>query len=162
MRILSVKNYQSNNRQNNNFGMLKIVDANTPEKMGEAIYMIGKTKGGYKPFKISDALNPKYKPNAGKNEGGFYLGDLLDTKKLEIYKEQGKNILILDEELGAKIWKNPIAETFDSVFSNPIEVTMTQIRRLYLNFKKSEIQVLRDQQTQIKARKDAIKAFGIG
>lgn len=142
MKILPTSNYQSGNKQNANFGMLKVVDANTPAKVEKAIYMIRETKVGYKPFKISDALNPGYEANVSKDEGGFYLGNLLDPTKLQKYRKQGENVLIFDEELISKICPGDTAKNFDDAFNNPVEMTMAQLRELYLKFKKQNLIIL--------------------
>lgn len=160
MRILPVNNYQTNNKTNANFGMLKVIDAK-PEEMQKVIRMVQTIKGGgYKPFRVIDALNPQYTPNPGKNEGGFYFGDSLEQSKIPTYQKEGQNILIFDEELKLgngphKIWGFSIDQNFDKAFNNPVVITMEQLRTKYLAVKKSIDKILANEK-RLETMKDAL------
>lgn len=154
MKVSYLKNTTCKNKTDVNFGMLKIIDAKTVEDMNLAIYMATTIKGGgCKPFVVANSLD------RSTHVGSFYFGDLLNQSKVPGYRENGKNVLIFDEEIktGPKLWEKPKAfiENFDNSFNNPIKMTMKELRDNYMEFKRLLIKKLRAEKTL----KDAISSI---
>lgn len=151
MRILSINNSQS--KQNNSFGMIKIVDAKTADEVQQAVHMVQTIKGGgCKPFTVADAMDPSKKISC------FRFENLLDSQRVLFYKQNGQNVLILDEEINTvkKIWAKPTAfiENFEKHFNNPIETTFSELRAKYLEFKGQFIDKLRMERALQKINKN--------
>lgn len=156
----------SNYQQKQNFGMLKITGAATPEELEEGVSIVRElTQDIYKPFKVSDALNPEYKRTG--TLGGWSLRKYLDPSKLPEYEANG-DVLIFDRELSEKIWTDGnIAENFDERFRHPTEIAIETLRQHHSDFEKSrEIVELFDEalraakDTVKKVLQEATKAFG--
>lgn len=129
----------NNNNQNTNFGMIKVVDANTPELAQEAwriLIDIMPNNATYNPFRVADALNPNYKARFGVQgetfyrDGGHYMGKHLHQDKLPTYAAEGNKVFVFDEELKRKneCDYTPFAERFDAAFSNPVRITIAKLR----------------------------------
>lgn len=156
----------NNNKQNTNFGMLKVTDANTLELAQEARRILIDMIPVHL-FRVSDALNSKYEPRFSNKEGGYYMGDRLFQSKLPIYEQDG-DIFIFDGELNkAKDDNRFLDERFDAAFSNPVRMTIATLRDIATRLKAQKTAVLDAEvllaQTKAKAanaQRDAFRELG--
>ncbi len=138
----------NNNKQNTNFGMVKVVDANTPELVHEAWRLLINMLPSHEkrsPFRVADALNPNYEPKARispgpyEMEGGQYMGNHLHQEKLPTYAKEG-DIFIFDGELNkrSELDNRSLAQRFDDAFSNPVRITIAKLREFAANIKEKK------------------------
>lgn len=139
MRISSV----NDNKQNTNFGMLKVIDATTPELAKEARGIIKKL-ASEKVVRVRDVIKPEF------DEGIDYL---LNSRDMPMYRRQQDKVFLIGNELeeypsGGTI---TMGDWFKSRFKKAKRLTMKQLRELYDN-------LLVKQNTQSEAEKSLKKA----
>lgn len=128
----------NNNKQNTNFGMVRVVDANDSKLAKEAwelLIYIKPKHAVYRPFRVADALNYSYTPRSTtidgvfQQDGGRYLGGDLFEDKLSTYQAEADKTFIFQAELSERNRRGrTIPKWFDEAFNNPVKIKMEQLR----------------------------------
>jgi len=155
MKILPLNNYQSNNRKNPNFGMLKVTDATTPKTIKEAEAILTEiVASSHRPHSVADVLNPLFKQDFNGGLEGSQVALMLDQDKLSTYRENGNNIFTFNKEFqNRKDEKLSFQEWFDDAFRNATEVTMRALRNL-LEILKEKKEVISEAEAALAAAKE--------
>lgn len=166
----------NNNKQNSNFGMLKVTDADKPELVQEAWRLLIDIMPNHaeNPYRITEALNEGYQPGGRQvgdhfeRDGGHYIGKWLLKDRLSDYAKEGDKIFIYDRELDRPAGSDSLlADRFERAFNALETITMEDLRKLVAKQKaeKSAVEALEAALAQVKANalntlRDTFDALG--